>query len=433
MVERKYFQREIEKMPLKDLKKLQLRRLRATLRHAYRNNKIYREKMKNSKVHPEDIKTLEDLQKVPFLTKDELRKYYPMGLMCVPVSRVVEMHASSGTTGKPVVAIYTRKDVSVWEEVMARNLYTNGLRERDILQNAYGYGLFTGAHGFERGAQKIGAMVVPTSSGNTRRQVQMMADMGTTALACTPSYSLYMAEVAEDMGYDPKKKLNVKIGHFGAEAWSEEIRKSIEDAWELEAFDHYGLTEIIGPGVSTECSEHNGLHINADHFICEVIDPETGEVLGPEEEGELVFTTITKEAFPSIRFRTKDLSLLIEEKCNCGRTLPRHTRIKGRADDMMKIKGVIVFPKQIEEAILHVKGTSENYLIIKKKEGPFWGISVKVEPTKSRYKRGNLEILAKNIEDEIYKILNLKVPVEIVPPGSIPRSEGKAKRVIVKE
>jgi phenylacetate-CoA ligase len=289
--------------------------------------------------------------------------------------------------------------------------------------------LFTGAHGFEKGAQKIGAMVITISSGNTKRQVSIMKDFGSTALACTPSYSMYMAEVAEEMGFNPQRDFKLKTGCFGAEAWSEEMRNNVEKRWGITAHEHYGLTEIIGPGVVSEC-EHKKLHINADHFLAEIIDPKTGETLEPNEEGELVFTTLTKEAFPAIRFRTKDLASLSEDACECGRTLPVQSRIKGRSDDMMKVKGVIVFPSQIEAALMQVTGVSDNYQIIKTKKGDITSLSVEVEPTEERYKEGHLDDIEKQAEDEIYSVLNLHVPVKAIPPKTIPRSTGKAKRVI---
>ena len=419
-------------MPLNELKKLQLTRLKKLVRYVYENNRFYHDRFKESNVKPDDIKTLDDIKKLPFLTKQDLRDYYPFGLVCVEIDDVVEIHASSGTTGKPVVGPYTKNDLEVWAEVMARSLWANGLRKNDILQNAYGYGLFTGAHGFEKGAQRIGATVIPISSGNTKRQIAVMKDFGSTALACTPSYSLYMAEVAEEMGFDPKNDFKLKIGCFGAEAWSEEMRRNIEKTWGITAHEHYGLTEIIGPGVVSECKEKK-LHINADHFLPEMIDPETGETLEPGEEGELVFTTLTKEAFPAIRFRTRDLAVYYEETCECGRTLPIQSRIKGRSDDMMKVKGVIVFPSQIESALLNINGLSGNYQIIKTKKGSITSLSVEVEPTEERYKEKHLDDLAKKAEDELYSILNLHMPVKIVPPQSIPRSTGKAKRVIERE
>ena len=425
----KLWDSKIESMPLKDLKELQLKRLKKMIDYIYRNNRFYRNRLKEANIESDRIKTLKDIEKIPFLTKQDLREFYPFGLVCTDVDDIVEVHASSGTTGKPVVGPYTKNDVELWAEVMARSLWANGLRKNDIMQNAYGYGLFTGAHGFEKGAQKIGAMVVTISSGNTKRQITIMKDFSVTALVCTPSYSLYMAETAEFMGFDPLKDFNLKLGCFGAEAWSEEMRKNVEKRWGIVAHEHYGLTEIIGPGVVSEC-KHKKLHINADHFLPEVINPDTGETLPPGEEGELVFTTLTKEAFPVVRFRTRDLAVIYEEECECGRTLPIQSRIKGRSDDMMKVKGVIVFPSQIEAALMKVEDISDNYQIIKTKKGDITTLSIEVESTVKRWKDGNIEDLEKNAEEEIFSILNLKVPVKIVEPKSIPRSIGKAIRVI---
>ena len=424
-----YWDKKHETMPLGELKELQLKRLKNVVRTVYEKNEFYHKKLKDAGVGPDDIKTLDDITKIPFLTKDDLRQYYPFGLLCTPLDDVVEVHASSGTTGKPVVGAYTKNDLDVWGEVMARSLYANGLRKGDIMQNAYGYGLFTGAHGFEKGAQKIGAMVVPISSGNTKRQISIMKDFGTTAIASTPSYSLYMAEVAEEMGFSPADDFKLRLGLFGAEAWSDEMRKAIEKKWGITAYEHYGLTEIIGPGVVSECEEKH-LHINADHFLPEIIDPKTGEHLEPGEEGELVFTTLTKEAFPVLRFRTKDIAVYSEEACECGRTLPIQSRIKGRSDDMMKVKGVIVFPSQVEEAMMKVEGMSGNYVLVKEKKGSMTSLKVRVEPTEERYSQGNLGRLAEAVGEEIYAMLNIHVPVDIVEPNSLPRSVGKAKRVV---
>ena len=421
--------KKFESMPINDLKELQLKRLRRLITQVYKNNKYYKQKLSKAGVRPESIKTLQDLEKMPFLTKQDLREYYPFGLVCTEMDDIIEVHASSGTTGKPVVGPYTKNDVDLWGEVMARSLWANGLRRQDIMQNSYGYGLFTGAHGFEKGAQKIGAMVITISSGNTKRQIDVMKDFGSTAIACTPSYSLYMAEVAEEQGYDPASDFSLRLGLFGAEAWSEEMRTNVEKRWGITAHEHYGLTEIIGPGVVSECSEKK-LHVNADHFLPEIIDPRTGETLEPGEEGELVFTTLTKEAFPAIRFRTKDLAMLSEDACKCGRTLPIQSRIKGRSDDMMKVKGVIVFPSQIEAALMKVPGVSDNYQIVKTKKGEIVELSVEVEPTEERWKEGHMEDLEQQAEGEIYSILNLHVPVTTLEPKTIPRSTGKAKRVI---
>jgi len=420
---------KIEAMKPEELKKLQTTRFKKLIKHTYEHNAFYKNRLKEAGVTPSSVSSIKDIEKIPFLTKDDLRDYFPFGLVCTEIDDIVEVHASSGTTGKPVVGPYTPNDVDLWGEVMARSLYANGLRKHDRMQNSYGYGLFTGAHGFEKGAQKIGAMVITISSGNTQRQINVMKDFEATAIACTPSYSLYMAEVAEEMGYDPQSDFKLKLGTFGAEAWSEEMRRNVEKRWGIHAAEHYGLTEIIGPGVVSECTEKK-LHINADHFYPEIIDPKTGETLEPGEEGELVFTTLTKEAFPAIRFRTKDLASLYAETCSCGRTLPIQSRIKGRSDDMMKVKGVIVFPSQIEAGLMQVEGVSDNYQIIKTKKGDITSLSVELEPTEGRWKQGHLDDLEKKAEDEIYSILNLHVPVKAIEPKSIPRSTGKAKRVI---
>ncbi len=420
---------KIEAMPRNELNDLQLERLKKIVDYVYKNNRFYRDRLKEVKLDSTKIKSLKDIEKIPFLTKQDLRGFYPFGLVCTEIDDIIEVHASSGTTGKPVVGPYTRNDVELWAEVMARSLWANGLRKKDIMQNAYGYGLFTGAHGFEKGAQKIGAVVITISSGNTKRQITIMKDFGTTALVCTPSYSMYMAETAELMGLDPLKDFKLRIGCFGAESWSEEMRANVEKRWGIVAHEHYGLTEIIGPGIVSEC-KYKKLHINADHFYPEVINPDTGETLPLGEEGELVFTTLTKEAFPALRFRTRDLAVLYEEECECGRTLPIQSRIKGRSDDMMKVKGVIVFPSQIESALMQLKDLGDNYQIIKTKKGSIISLSVEVEASEKRWKDGKIEDLEKEAEEEIFSILNLHVPVKIVEPKSIPRSIGKAVRVI---
>jgi phenylacetate-CoA ligase len=425
----KYWDPKKETMPVEQLKQLQLKRLRALIQYVDSTNKFYHQKLSDSQLTSESIRTLQDIEKLPFLTKQDLREFYPFGLVCTPLDDIIEVHASSGTTGKPVVGPYTRKDVDLWGEMMARSLYANGLRRHDIVQNAYGYGLFTGAHGFEKGAQKIGAMVITIGSGNTERQIDIMRDFKTTTLASTPSYSLHIAEVVEEKGLDPAKDFHLRLGAFGAESWSEEMRKNIENRWGIVAHEHYGLTELIGPGVVSEC-EYKKLHINADHFYPEIIDPLTGETLENGEEGELVYTTLTKEAFPAIRFRTKDRASVTEEICECGRTLPIQSRIRGRSDDMMKIKGVIVFPSQIEAALMQVAGVSDNYQIVKTKQGDMYSLSVEVEPSDARFKEGHLDELEKKAESEIYRILNLHVPVHAISPKTIPRSTGKAKRVI---
>jgi phenylacetate-CoA ligase len=419
----------VESLPPQKLNELQLKRLKILVRRVYTNNMYYKKKYDEAKLKPEAVKKLQDIEKIPFLTKQDLRAYYPFGLVCTPLDEIIEVHASSGTTGKPVVGPYTRNDVELWGEMMARSLWANGLRRTDVVQNAYGYGLFTGAHGFEKGAQRIGAMVITISSGNTERQVDLMRDFGATTLACTPSYALHIAEVAEERGFKPAVDFKLRLGVFGAEAWSEEMRQNIEKRWGIIAHEHYGLTELIGPGVVSECS-YKKLHVNADHFYPEVIDPNTGETLEVGSEGELVFTTLTKEAFPALRFRTKDLASLSDENCPCGRTMPIQSRIKGRSDDMMKVKGVIVFPSQIEAALMQVPGVSDNYQIVKIKQGDLYTLSVEVEPSEERYREGHLDEFEKRAEGEIYRVVNLHVPVHAISPKTIPRSTGKARRVI---
>lgn len=418
-----------EALSSEDLLKLQTQRFKALVTRVYQSNQYYRKRLDDAKVKPSEISSMKDIGKIPLLTKQDLRTYYPFGLVCTPLDDIVEVHASSGTTGKPVVGPYTRNDLELWAEVMARSLYANGVRKSDVMQNAYGYGFFTGAHGFERGAERIGAMVLTIGSGNTDRQIDVLRDFKSTVLACTPSYALHIAEVAEEKGLDPAKDFSLRLGAFGAESWSDSIRKSVEDRWHITACEHYGLTEIIGPGVVSECPERH-LHINADYFYPEIIDPNTGEALEYGTEGELVFTTLTKEAFPALRFRTRDLAMISDEACSCGRTLPIMSRIKGRSDDMMKVKGIIVFPSQIEAALMVTPGVSDNYQIIKKKQGDMYSLSVEVEPTEERYREGHLDELEKRAEAEIYRILNLHVPVQAIVPKSIPRSTGKAKRVI---
>ena len=429
-MERKCWDREIETMPGETLEALQLKRLQALVRYAHEKNAGYRERFATAGVKSRDINRLEDLRRLPFLTKDDLRDYYPFDLTCVPMSEVLYIHASSGTTGRPVVGPYTEQDLENWTDLMARSMWAGGFRREDVLHNAYGYGLFTGAHGHELGAIRIGGTVIPMGAGNTARQLAIMQDFGATALAATPSYSLHMAEVAKGMGLDPAKDFRIRLGFLGAETWSDELKGKIEDAWSMKACEQYGLTEVIGPGVSFSCGEGEGLHVNADHFLMEVLDPQTGEPVAPGERGELVFTTLTKEAFPVIRFRTRDLVIRIEERCPCGRTLPRHSRILGRADDMLKVKGVMLFPRQIEEAIIRVNGASENYQIVRLPRTPLNDLRVLIEPTPACFEAGDQDDMVKEVSREIYTMLGVHVDVRSTPPGSIPRSSGKAQRVI---
>ncbi|MGL4491761.1 MAG: phenylacetate--CoA ligase family protein, partial [Tannerellaceae bacterium] len=353
----------IECMPREELKKLQTIRLKAIVKHAYHNTPFYRKKMQEMGVTPDDIETLEDITKLPFTTKQDLRDNYPFGLMAVPMSEIVRLHASSGTTGKPIVVGYTRKDLNIWSEVVARCLAAYGVTKHDSIQVSYGYGLFTGGLGLHNGVEYLGGTVIPMSSGNTQKQIQLMRDFGAKALACTPSYALYLAEAIKDSGI-PREEFDLKIGIFGAEPWTENMRKEIEETMGIKAYDIYGLTEIIGPGVGCECQSQNGTHLWEDHFYPEIIDPETLEPMADGAIGELVFTTLTKEGMPMIRYRTRDLTSLNYDVCDCGRTAVRMNKILGRSDDMLIIRGVNVFPSQVESVILELEEFEPHYLLI---------------------------------------------------------------------
>jgi len=429
-----YWNKEAETMPREELQKLQLQRLREVVKYAYERVPFYRKRFEAAGIKPEDIRSLEDLKYIPFTSKADLREVYPFGLFAVPLSEIVEIHSSSGTTGKPVVAGYTKKDLEVWGEVMARSLTMIGVTSQDVIQIAYGYGLFTGGLGFHYGALKIGATIVPASAGNTRRQITLMQDFGTTVLACTPSYALYLAEYARDeMGIDPST-LKLRVGSFGAEMWTEEMRREIEKRFGIKAYNVYGLTEIIGPGVAHECEEQKGLHIWEDHFLPEIIDPETGEWVEEGKEGELVLTTLTKEGVPMIRFRTRDLTSFVPGECPCGRTGRRIERIKGRTDDMIKVRGVMLFPYQIEQCILEVQGVEPHYQIILTRPHHLDEIEVQVEMAKETFSDEvrAIEELRRRLEKKIEETVGIRVKVTLVEPKSLPRSEGKAKRVIDK-
>ncbi|MEM2873085.1 MAG: phenylacetate--CoA ligase [Nitrososphaerales archaeon] len=432
MESRALYYSEIERINRKELEELQLRKLRATLQILYEKNPYFGRKLRQAQVKPSDINKLEDIAKIPFTTKDDLRINYPIGLLNVGIEKVVRFHVSSGTTGDPTVVAYTESDVDKWSELNARCLNMMGVKRGDIIQIAYGYGLFTGGLGIHYGAERLGAAIVPSSAGNTKRQIKLMKDMHATVLACTPSYALYLAEAAIQEGLNPKEDLSLRVGVFGAEPWSESVRKRLINQLCPEPYDIYGLSELCGPGVAAECPLKNGLHVWADHFIPEVIDPKTGEVLGPGEEGELVFTTIDKEAMPLLRYRTRDVSCLDIEPCACGRTHPRISRIKGRDDDMLKIRGVNVFPSQIEYVLERMEELGDQYQIILTKSGPLDDLKVKVEVKSSAVsdKPWDMVELKKKVESEIYSVLNLHVEVDLVEPGSLPRSEGKAKRVV---
>ena len=423
---------EYETLSREKLEVLQLRRLRDLVERVYFRVKPYRAMMDGAGVKPADIKTLADLNRLPFTTKDFLRDNYPFGLFTLPLDQIVRVHASSGTTGKPTVVGYTKRDIETWAEVMARSLACGGVHRGDVVHNAYGYGLFTGGLGAHYGAEKLGATVIPISGGQTKRQILIMQDFGSTVLLSTPSYALNMADTMADMGVDAAS-LKLRVGIFGAEPWSENMREEVEKKLGLKAIDIYGLSEIIGPGVSMECIEaQHGMHIFEDHFLPEIIDPDTGEVLPMGEAGELVFTTLTKEAFPIIRYRTKDITRLIKEPCICGRNFVRMEKISGRTDDMLIIRGVNVFPTQVEHVLVGIEGVEPHYQIIVNREGSLDTMEVQVEVSDEIFSDEikNLENLSKRIQAEIKDLIGSSCKVTLVEPKTIQRSEGKAKRVI---
>jgi len=423
-----------ETMPREDLEAIILRRLKATLDRVYANVPFYRNKFEENSISPNDIQSLEDLKRIPFTTKEDLRDNYPFGMFSVPMNNVVRIHASSGTTGKPTVVGYTARDVSTWAELMARSLAAGGATREDIIHNAYGYGLFTGGLGIHYGAEKLGASVIPVSGGNTKRQIIIMKDFGPTILTATPSYALHLGEVADEMGVS-FEDLKFKYGIFGAEPWSENMREEIERKLHITAVDIYGLSEVIGPGVAIECYEaKNGLHIFEDHFIPEIINPSTGEVLPYGETGELVFTTITKEAFPVIRYRTSDITSLNPEPCQCGRTHLRMNRVSGRTDDMLIIRGVNVFPSQIESVLMEMDGVEPHYQLVIDREGKLDTLTVKVEVGERIFSDEvkHLQHLERKIAKNIKDYFGVSAKVQLVEPKAIARSEGKAVRVIDK-
>ncbi len=422
---------EMETMPRAELQRIQGERLRKTVERVYHNIPFYRRKFEEAGVKPEDIKCVQDVQKLPFTTKQDLRDNYPFGLFAVPQDEVVRIQASSGTTGKMTVVGYTKNDIGIWAEVMARTMGAGGVTRKDIVQVAYGYGLFTGGLGAHYGAERIGATVVPISGGNTKRQLQIMADFGTTTVACTPSYVLYMAETAVEEGIDIKN-FPLKRGFFGAEPWSNNMRKEIEEKLNIKAYDIYGLCEIIGPGVACECTEQNGLHVWEDHFLVEIIDPATGEVLPYGEKGEVVFTCITKEALPLIRYRTRDISILYNDMCRCGRTHLRMNRVMGRTDDMLIIRGVNVFPSQIESVLLEIGETEPHYQLVVDREGTMDDLEIWVEVSERLFSDQvrKLEEIEALIRREMQTTLGISARIKLVEPKTIARSEGKAKRII---
>ena len=424
----RYFQPDIETMPVDRIKKLQGERLVKQVKHVWDNVPFYRAKMEEKGITPDDIKGLEDLHKLPFVTKDDLRETYPYGLLAKPLKDCVCIHSTSGTTGKRVVAFYTQHDIDLWEECCARALVAAGATDEDVVQVSYGYGLFTGGPGLNGGSHKLGSLTIPTSSGNTERQIMFMRDLQTTVLCCTPSYAAYLAETIEEMGV--KDEIKLKAGIFGAEAWTEEMRKSIENKLGIKAYDIYGLTEISGPGVAFECSEQSGMHINEDNFIAEIINPETGEVLPEGEKGELVFTSITKEAFPLLRYRTKDLCILSRKPCSCGRTHIRMHKPMGRSDDMLIIRGVNVFPSQIETVLLN-EGMTPNYQIIVDRVNNTDTFDINVEMSQEMFSDEMAEVTKKEkqLVTSLKAMLGIQAKVHLVAPKSITRSEGKAVRV----
>lgn len=425
----RYYQKDIETASRQTIKAWQDERLVNTVRRVYDNVEYYRNKMDAAGVTPDDIKSTADLHKLPFLTKDDLRQAYPFGLMAKPMKDCVRIQSTSGTTGKRVVAFYTQHDIDLWEDCCARAIVAAGGTDEDVVQVCYGYGLFTGGPGLNGGSHKVGSLTLPMSSGNTDRQIQFMCDLGSTILCCTPSYAAYLTESIYERGV--RDQIKLKAGIFGAEAWTGEMRKSIEEKLGIKAFDIYGLTEMSGPGVAYECSEQQGMHINEDHFIAEIIDPVTGEVLPDGEKGELVFTSITKEAFPLIRYRTRDICILNREPCSCGRTHVRMSKPMGRSDDMLIIKGVNVFPSQIETVLLNL-GLTSNYQIIVNRENNSDVIEVKVEMTNELFSDTIQHITQKEkeITEALKSMLGIYARVSIVEPKSIVRSEGKAVRVI---
>ncbi len=419
----------IETMPRDEMAALQLQRLQWSVRHAYDNVPMYRAKMQAANVTPDDIRQLSDIKYIPLTSKHDLREQYPFKLLAVPMKEIVRIHASSGTTGQPITAGYTRDDLDMWAENIARIVVAAGGSDEDIVQIAFGYTLFTGAFGLHGGWEKVGAAIIPISSGNTERQINIMRDFGATALVATPSYALYMAEVAEKMGALPDLKL--RIGLFGAEASTEEMRAELEKRWGITATENYGLTELLGPGVAGECTCKCGMHINEDHFYAEIIDPETGDPLPMGEQGEMVLTTLSKRGQPALRYRTRDITRLIEEPCACGRTLLRMEKIKGRSDDMLIIRGVNVFPSQIESVLIATEGVGPNYEIVVTRTGYMDHIEVKVELTDARLleKYGELERLQGRIHNALRTMLSIDAKVTLVSPNTLKRFEGKAKRV----
>lgn len=427
------FNPEFEAMPVQKMQELQLERMKWSLQHAYKNVPFYKDSFDKAGFHPDKFKSLEDMRHVPFLNKQDMRDNYPYGLFAVPLKDVVRVHSSSGTTGNATVVGYTRNDIEVFSEVVARSLVSYGAGSEDVIQVSYGYGLFTGGLGLHYGAEKLGALTIPISGGNTERQLMVMKDFGATMIACTPSYALNIADYIEKKRPDFKiQDTKLKAGIFGAEPWTEAIRKEIENRLHIGAFDIYGLSEVIGPGVSAECSAKNGLHVFEDHFYVEIIDPETGEVLPEGEQGEIVYTSLTKEAFPVIRYRSRDITRLFHDSCSCGRTLVKMDKVTGRSDDMLIIRGVNVFPMQIETILMEIEDTEPHYQIIVDRKEALDELEILVEVNEKIFSDEikKLNRLSSEIEGRIRSSLGISAKVSLVEPMTIARSEGKAKRVI---
>lgn len=422
------FQEKEQFMSMEEIKKVQLEKIKKQVKHAYDNVSFYKGKFDEIGLKPEDIQTLEDVSKIPFTVKDDLRDHYPYGILAVDLDEVNRLHASSGTTGIPTVVSYTVNDLDTWSNLMARCYSCAGASEGDIIQNAYGYGLFTGGLGFHMGAERLGAMVIPTATGNTKRQIRMAKDMKSSVLCCTPSYALYLIEALKEEGVDPKE-LSIKIGMFGAEPWSDETRKHIEKSLGIKAQDLYGMSELYGPGVAVECPEQDGLHIWSDEFLVETIDPDTGDVLPPGQKGEIVFTMLSREAMPLLRYRTKDLAVINWEKCVCGRSHPRIMRIGGRSDDMLIVGGVNVFPSQIEDILVGIEELGEQFQIVLE-TSKLDHLYVQVEVAPQYWGKVDLKELSQKVGTTLQESLTLRARVELLEPGTIPRTQGKAKRVI---
>ncbi len=421
----------MECMERGELRSLQGQRLHKTIERVYKNVPVYRDRMQQRGLTPMDIQTVEDIKLLPFMEKTDLRDNYPYGLFAAPRSEIVRLHASSGTTGKPIVVGYTQRDIDTWSELMARTMTAAGATSEDIIQVSYGYGLFTGGLGAHQGAERIGAVVVPMSGGNTQRQIMLMKDFGATILACTPSYAIHLGEAVREMGI-PLSDLKLKAGTFGAEPWTEEMRHKIEELLGIDAIDIYGLSEVMGPGVATECLMKNGMHVAEDHIIPEIIDPKTDEQLPYGSKGELVFTTITKEGFPVLRYRTHDICSLTDEKCQCGRTHVRMARITGRTDDMLIIRGVNVFPSQVESVLVGMSGVAPHYLLVVDRVDNSDTLEVWVEVTDEMFSDevAKMESLRNRIGNSIYTVLGINAKIKLVAPKTIERSEGKAKRIL---